>query len=104
MFCVNTLHRTFYSICIFDNSSLININKKDNIFEIKLYFINYFIDKHFLPVQAENVYYNYSDYIVLSNYLNIFVNNNKAFFLLEIKKTISLLDNIINLEDYLIYK
>jgi hypothetical protein len=96
MFSVNTLNRSFYSLCILDSSSFINVDKKSNLFEIKLYFINYFIDTNCLPELANNSFYSYNEYILLTNYLNTFVNSNKELLLLEIKNSIFLLDKIID--------
>ena len=85
----------FYSLCILDTFSIINIDNKNKIFEIKLTFVIYRWDPKLLPGQAEFIFYNSSQLDFFYDYFNDFIEKNKLFLLTEIKKTIFLLDKTI---------
>ena len=91
---------TFYSFCIIENTSILKVDKTKTTFVIQLNIVNYRWDNKIIPGQADFVYFSYNEHIFISNYLNKFIDTHQLVLILEIKKTLQLLNQIIDFDKY----
>lgn len=88
----------FYSFSIIENTSFVKIDNPNKTFGIQLTIVNFRRDTSILPVPMDTVFYSYNDRLFLQSYLNTFVEDHKSTLILETKKTVQLLSQIIDFE------
>jgi hypothetical protein len=94
----NHTKAVFYSFSIIENTSFVKIDNPNKTFGIQLTIVNFRRDTSILPVPMDTVFYSYNDRIFLQSYLNTFVEDHRSTLILETKKTVQLLSQLIDFE------
>jgi hypothetical protein len=89
-----------YSLCLLQNNGFTRINKEQNIFEVRVDFINFIRRPNVLPGLEENVYFDSSERIDIYFYLKGYFYQNKARLMDDVIKALHLVGLHFDIDDF----